>query len=247
MKLHILSDLHIEFGKFDVPETDADVLVFAGDIGVGTGGMEWISSLNINKPMIYVLGNHEYYHHEIGLVDEIKALAPSHVHVLDKDTVEIEGVRFLGCTLWADFMLFGAEDRVFCMQYAKRGMADFSLISMNGNQFTPQDSIHIHENNRNWLQDALSIPYAGKTAVITHHFPSPKSIHPRFKEDMLTPAFGSDLEAIIQRDKVDLWVHGHTHDIFDYHVNGTRIVCNPRGYVGYESDRGFVPNLVIEI
>lgn len=247
MKIQVLNDLHVEFGEFDTPSTDADVVVFAGDIGVGADGLDWIANQNIGKPIIYVLGNHEYYHHEIELIDEIKRRAPVNIHVLDNDAVEIMGVRFLGCTLWTDFLIFGSADKWFSIQHAKKAMADFELISFKGERFSPEDSISLHERDLDWLKCMLSIPFSGKTVVVTHHFPTSKSIHPRFAADLLTPAFGSQLDDLMDGERIALWIHGHTHDAFDYDVYGTRVVCNPRGYVGYERNENFQPDLVIEI
>ena len=73
MKIHILNDLHIEFGAFEPPPTDADVVVLAGDIGVGLEGLHWAQSCFSDKPVIYVPGNHEFYHHDIALINEFKA------------------------------------------------------------------------------------------------------------------------------------------------------------------------------
>jgi len=66
-------------------------------------------------------------------------------------------------------------------------------------------------------------------------------------KNVLTPAFASDLDELMGADRIDLWVHGHTHDAFDYELNGTRVVCNPRGYVGYDRDNGFNADLVVDI
>lgn len=247
MKIHVLSDLHIEFGDFTMPETDADVLVLAGDISVGMDAFEWIAKQGIEIPVVYVLGNHEYYRHEIGLAQELKRQAGNNIHVLDKDMIVIDGVRFLGCTLWTDFLIFGQADKPFSMRHANGGMADFHVITMKGRCFSPDDSIALHEAERKWLESQLSFAFDGATVVVTHHFPSAKSIHPRFASDMLTPAFGSDLEYMMNADKVALWVHGHTHDAFDYEVQGTRVVCNPRGYVGHERVDGFDAGLVVEV
>ena len=126
MKIQIVSDLHIESADFILPSTDADVIVLAGDIGVGLGGLEWIVEQYIDKPIIYVPGNHEFYQHDICLIDKLYADAPSNIYVLNNDMVEIQGVRFLGCTLWTDFELFGLSDKYFSVQQAKYNMADFS-------------------------------------------------------------------------------------------------------------------------
>ncbi len=247
MKIHVLSDLHIEFGDFSVPETEANVIVFAGDIGVGIDGLKWIESQEIDKPVIYVLGNHEFYHHDINLIDEIKAKAPENIHVLDTDTVEIDGVRFLGCTLWTDFLLFGAAEQWFAVQNAKKNMADFEVIKNNGRRFSPDDSMRLHEKSRDWLEGMLRIPFDGKTVVVTHHLPSFKSVHPRFQKNLLSPAFASHLDELMNQERVIMWIHGHTHDAYDYEINGTRVVCNPRGYFGYERTDEFKSDFVVEI
>ena len=113
MKLHILSDLHTEFAAFSPPETDADVVVLAGDIGVGLNGIEWAARRFPEVPVIYVPGNHEFYGHDIGLTDELKAAAPPNIHVLNNGRLEFDGVRFLASTLWTDFRLHGEGEAWF--------------------------------------------------------------------------------------------------------------------------------------
>ena len=247
MKLHILNDLHIEFGEFKIPETDADVIIMAGDIGVGMQGLAWIETQELDKPVIYVPGNHEFYHHDICMIDELKAKSPDNVHVLNDDAVTINGVRFLGSILWTDFLLFGEADKYFSVQCARKGMTDFEIIRINGKRFTPEDSIELHEKNRDWLNCMLSEPFSGETVVVTHHAPSSKSVPPRFEKNLLTPAFASNLEELMDKNRTALWVHGHTHDVFDYEVFGTRVVCNPRGYVAYQETVEFNPDLIVEI
>ena len=119
MKLHILSDLHTEFADFSPPETDANIVVLAGDIGIGAGGIEWAGRRFPKVPVIYVLGNHEFYDHDIGLTDDLKAIAPANIHVLSNNTLEFEGSRFLGSTLWTDFKLYGESEAWFARQRAK--------------------------------------------------------------------------------------------------------------------------------
>jgi hypothetical protein len=88
MKLHILSDLHTEFSDFSPPGTDADVVVLAGDIGVGTGGIDWAKRQFSDARVLYVPGNHEYYGHDIGDTDLLAAVAPANVQVLNDDTCD---------------------------------------------------------------------------------------------------------------------------------------------------------------
>ena len=247
MKLHILNDLHIEFEDFVPPATDADVVILAGDIGVGMEGLRWAEARYPDRPVIYVPGNHEFYHHDITLIDELRAEAPEQIHVLNDDQVVIDGVRFLGSILWTDFALFGEADKWFSVQRARQGMNDFAIIQNNGQRFSPDDSIKLHETSRIWLANRLAEPCSGKTVVVTHHCPSPRSVPPRFARDLLTPAFASNLEELMGGDRVALWIHGHTHDPFDYEVSGTRVVCNPRGYAPHALAPEFRPDLVMEI
>ena len=247
MKIHILNDLHIEFADFVLPETDADVLILAGDISVGLGGLEWLERQNFKKPVIYVPGNHEFYRHDFSLINEMNNHALPNVHVLNNSFVKINGVRFLGCTLWTDFGFFGEAGKFFAMQNASSSMADFSRIKYKGRTFSPNDAIELHTYSRNWLKCMLEENFDGKTVVVTHHAPSSGSVHPRYANDLLTAAFVSNLEDLMDGNRIALWVHGHMHDAFDYDVYGTRVICNPRGYVPYETETGFIPDLTLEI
>ncbi len=247
MKLHVLNDLHIEFAEFEPPAVDADVIVLAGDIGVGVDGLRWAESHFPDKPVIYVPGNHEFYHHDITLIDELKSSASHNIYVLNDDAVDIEGVRFLGSVLWTDFALFGEVDKYFSVQRARQGMNDFSLILNSGERFTPDDSIKLHEASRSWLAQMLAEPFIGKTVVVTHHAPSSRSVAQQFAEDLLTPAFASNLEELMGSDRVTLWIHGHMHDPFDYEIFGTRVICNPRGYAPFALTPSFRADFVVEV
>ena len=247
MKLHILNDLHIEFEDFAPPATDADVVILAGDIGVGMAGLSWAKIRFPDRPVIYVPGNHEFYHHDIALIDELKAQAPDHIHILNDDQVIIDGVRFLGSILWTDFGLFGEADKFFAMQQARQQVTDFSIIQNHGRRFTPEDAIQLHSASRDWLTAMLAEPFDGKTVVVTHHAPSSQSVHPRYARDLLTPAFASNLENLVEGDRVALWIHGHMHESFDYDIYGTRVVCNPRGYAPKALNEDFDQRYIIEI
>src|SRR5438128_2730449 len=98
MRLRVLSDLHLEFGDADLPDANADVLLLAGDIHMGREGRRWIRRHFADKPVVYVLGNHEFYRHSIpGLTETLKQeTARSHIHVLENTVVELGGFAFLG-------------------------------------------------------------------------------------------------------------------------------------------------------
>jgi hypothetical protein len=89
--------------------------------------------------------------------------------------------------------------------------------------------------------------FDGPTVVMTHH--SPGNIErSQYGQSILNYAYFAELENLIgYHDRVDLWVHGHTHKCADYMINETRVVCNPYGYHEYEANSGFDQNLIIEI
>jgi predicted phosphodiesterase len=253
MKINILSDLHLGFGAFERPVNDADVVILAGDISRPREAAAW--ALRFDKPVLYVLGNHEFYGSSIdGAASELKRLcAGTHVHVLDSTEIVIGRVRFLGTTLWTDFDLFGkGAEKAAAMAEARRLIRDFSRIRRVGAEdalFSPEDSAALFTAQADWLDQRLVKAHAGPTVVITHHAPSRKSIHGRFADSRLNACFVSDAEHLIGADRAQLWIHGHTHDSFDYFVNGTRVVCNPRGYAkgGVNENPLFDPDLMIEV
>jgi predicted phosphodiesterase len=253
MKLNILSDLHLGFGAMDRPINDAEIVVLAGDITRPREAISW--ALKFDKPVLYVPGNHEFYGSSIdGALEELRHLSKdTQVQVLDNREVVMGAVRFLGTTLWTDFELFdGQQKRTAAKAEAKRLMRDFSRIRVreaSAEIFTPDDSASLFRHNSAWLQSRLAADHAGPTVVITHHAPSRHSIHPRFADSLLNVCFVSDASHLMRADRVSLWIHGHTHDSFDHCVNGTRVVCNPRGYArgGVNENPVFDPNFIVEV
>ncbi len=255
MKLHILSDLHLEFGGLRLPEVDADVTVLAGDIGVGLQGIEWaLQAIPYHQPVVYVMGNHEFYGQRS--MPELwkkarEKVAGTHVYLLENEAVEIDGVRFLGSTLWTDFELFG--DRDTAMKSALDMNDYWSIITNSGagytsnraTRLTPKDTLRMHKESLAWLSNELTNRDSGPVVVVTHTAPHRGSLHPKYEHHPISPAFVSDLDGLVQR--ADLWIHGHTHDSFDYQVGECRVVCNPRGYAGRELNGDFDPGLVVEI
>jgi len=237
MKIHVLSDLHTEFTDFSPPVTDADVVVLAGDIGVGLGGIEWATHCLSKGPVIYVPGNHEFYDHDIGLTNELKVTAPANIHVLNNDKIEFDGVRFLASTLWTDFNLYGEGEAWFARQRAKQLIEDFASIKNGGRRFTPEDSVDIHKASKTWLVSELEKEFNGPTVVVTHHLPASSSVAKRYANDPLNPAFASRLEDVIEKYRPELWIHGHTHAPCDYELFGTRVRQN----------KGFQDGLVVEV
>lgn len=248
MRLHILSDLHLEFAPLGLPDPGADAVILAGDIHVQTRGVGWALEA-FRRPVIYVAGNHEYYGgHFKNTLQKMKERAKdTHVHVLDREEVVIEGVRFLAATLWTDFTVTG--NRVLAAMEARRRMSDYYQIRTGSyRRLRPTDVERDHFDAVTFLRAKLAEPFDGKTVVVTHHAPSTRSIAARFREDRshLNAAYVNRLEELLG-PPVSLWVHGHTHVSFDYELLGTRVVCNPRGYIPYEPNDEFDPALTVEV
>lgn len=250
MRIHVLSDLHIEFGDWSPPPTDADVVVLAGDIFTECAGPEWARRRFGDKRLIYVAGNHEFYGGQWQeVMQSMRAKAQAfEVELLEDQALVVGDVRFLGATLWTDFELDGnsVRDVDVAMRAARRQMNDYVLIHYNGRRFAPEDSRQLHFASRGWLQRELAKPFAGKTVVITHHLPHVRSIDPQFDGDVLNPAFVSHLPELVCAP-VDLWIHGHTHVSLDYAIAATRVVCNPRGYAPDDLNPRFRPDFVVEV
>lgn len=251
MKIQPLSDLHNEFFRARAPvppitDSDADVVVLAGDIDTGIAGLKWAAAEadRLGKGVVYVAGNHEFYHHDIALVDRLREFAAAHerIHFLERDAVVIGGVRFLGCTFWTDYRAAG--DPILAMLEVRRRLNDHYQIRKRPHLFLPEDALDLHELSRAWLQSQLAQPFDGKTVVVTHHGPSPVCHPPQFAIDALASAFWSDLTDLVER--ADVWCFGHTHHNIDVQVGKCRLVANQRGYPK-EGTRGYRPGLVIEL
>src|SRR5690242_3132924 len=128
MRLGILSDLHLEFAPLELPSVGADAVIFAGDIHVGREGVDWARQRLKEIPVVYVLGNHEFYRHALPrLTEQLKREChSSNVHVLENDAIQINGWTILGCTLWTDFKARGAPEPA--IQAAEGFMMDYSII-----------------------------------------------------------------------------------------------------------------------
>ena len=181
------------------------------------------------------------------------------IHLLDDSEAEVCGIRFVGGTLWTDFRVFESlQDPVVytreqCMGAVRNELADYFEIYANevvggviARTMTPRDTTRYHERTVAYIEEVLARPFDGPTVVVSHHAPHPRSIHRRYLDSPSSAAYASDLTWLIERYKPEFWLHGHVHDSFDYEVDQTRIICNPRGY-GSFPNLSFNPSLVLEI
>jgi len=254
IRLHVLSDLHTEMSPCTPGNPSCDVVVLAGDIGAGAdpgaGGVGWIEQACKGVPAVYVAGNHEHYGGSIaactGRLQELTRGTP--VHFLENDEIVLGGVRFLGCTLWTDFCLHGPDDREQAMRDAGRTLSDYDQIRKDpgGGRITPEDTLALHRASRAWLEDRLARDFPGPTVVVTHHAPSPRSVPGFALQKPIAPALASDLESLIEKARIDLWIHGHTHWCADYDLHGTRVLSNQKGYP-HAPVPGFCQDLVVTV
>ena len=254
MKIQVLSDLHVEAGNPIPPRAPgAMVVALAGDLApfrphvLRAAAKAWEGAVRI----FYVPGNHEFYHGEIDAVRAALAdtCAEVGIELLDRRSVVVDSVRFVGATLWTDFHLDGPARAPLARRVAQQYMSDFVGMIRHGNDtFTPIESERRHATDRAFIESELeTAARLGQTAVVmTHHAPTPRSIRPWFQGNPLNPAFASDLEAVISRYAPPLWIHGHMHDSIDEQLGATQVVANPGGYTPAENPL-FDPALCVEV
>ncbi len=264
MRLYVVSDLHLEtVPSWSIPERlpDFDVAVIAGDLHCPVArSIEQIASDPVlqGKPVLFVPGNHEF---DGGVLQDVLAdgfelaAAHPHIHLLHRRSVIINGVRFIGATLWTDYELNGTTRT--SMILAGQEMPDHKAIryrepSGHISRFMPWHTRREHKLDRAFIEAELALPFEGPTVVVTHHLPSGQSIATRFVGNPLNPAFASELAPPIVTLRPALWVHGHTHHSNDYRIGETRILSNPKGYGPFEGkprteNPGFDPAMIIDV
>lgn len=252
MKLRVVSDLHLEFAPLDLPSIGEDVLILAGDVDLAhraaLAGAKWAA----DRRVVQIAGNHEFY---AGAVWDHPTTLSILAHVasgnerlsfLDNASVVIDGVRFIGSTLWTDFAVEPRLSPMRAMFFAQTGLNDYRKIYTAPKQrLTADDTLRWHQAAVAYLTEALAEPHDGPTVVVTHMAPSAQSIWSGYRDSELNPAYASALDALVEASGAVLWVHGHTHTSFDYRIGKTRVICNPRGYVN--ENKMFDPDLIIEV
>jgi predicted phosphodiesterase len=200
--------------------------------------------------VLYIAGNHEFYHGKwVKSLNILKELCAryTNVHFLECDTVKIDDVQFIGGTLWTDMN----KGDPLTLHAVQSMMNDFRIIRNDDAGYTalkPATTMVRHRKMLEYIRIVIEGKFDDKFVVVGHHAPSALSIHENYKNDFLmNGAYASDLsEFILDHPQIKLWTHGHMHNVSDYTIGETRIICNPRGYVG-EPDSGWDPGLVIDI
>jgi Icc-related predicted phosphoesterase len=277
MKIALASDLHLEFGDIILTNSDgADVLILSGDILIAEDlhdhpvpttepsiklgqrqeaayrYRDFLKRCSEQFPhVIYIAGNHEFYHGKWPgsmktLRDECAEF--SNVYFLDKESKVISDVTFVGCTLWTDMN----QGDPITLHTIAREMNDFNIIRNDEKGYTklrPAQVMSDHRKAVEYIRDTVENGSGEKFVVVGHHAPSKLSTHPKYADDyVINGGYSSDLsEFILDHPKIKLWTHGHTHHSFDYVIGETRIVANPRGYIGYEAQADYFELKYFEI
>jgi Icc-related predicted phosphoesterase len=263
MKINLVSDMHLNFADIELP--GGDVLIMAGDIMeaghfrradnakkdtfLADRYRRFLAEeMPKYRKVIYVMGNHEHYNNSYDdTPDRLRRELPDNVHFLEQEGVQIDDVWFFGATFWTDMN----RGNPTSMQVIKQSMSDFRVIkfghgikmdSLYGdsyytNSFTPAYAASVFKDTVNKLRVFLDEHKDDKVVVVSHHAPSSMSIDPMYKDDHhMNGAYYSDLsELILDNPQIKTWVHGHMHNQSDYMIGDTRVVTNPRGYMGYET------------
>ena len=262
MKIALCSDLHLEFGDLFLKNTEnAEVLILSGDIMIAedlrkTAGKmnddaaaahstaagkrfrDFLSRVSFEFPhVVYIAGNHEFYHGKWNQSIEVlraECAKYENIYFLECDTKVIGDITFTGGTLWTDC---NKEDPL-TLHGLTGCMYDYTVIKNDSAGFTklrPMHTVYRHEKTMGYIKNVLDNT-EGKVVVVGHHAPSALSVHERYVGDtIMNGGFYSDLsEFILDHPKIILWTHGHMHDPWDYMIGDTRVVCNPRGYIGEE-------------
>lgn len=275
MIINLVSDTHLEFSDLKLP--GGDVLILAGDIcevknvkpeNYDPNGIMFNFEDRDKRPdryirffreectkyrkVFYVMGNHEHYHGRFDRsADIIRSFLPYNAVLLDNDVIEYQGVMFLGGTLWTDCN----NSDPLTVHALKDCMNDYRVVTnhyKDSNTYyklTPMETFKIHKKTLEYFKLMLLQNRDKPFIVITHHAPSFMSVHEKYKKDrLMNGGYASELgDFILDNPNIKYWVHGHMHDSVDYMIGNTRILSNPRGYVGYESDNGFDVNFTFEV
>ena len=262
MKINVISDLHLDFADLTLP--GGDVLILSGDICEARHLKKDMYNPDmvlfehedkLQRPdryyrflaeecskyreVVMVMGNHEHYGFNYQKTyAHIAANLPDNVTLLENQTHTIDDVTFVGATLWTDMN----KADPLTMYHMQSAMNDYRQVTMFNevknvyHRLTPEKTVEDHFKSKQFIAETVANKFDQKFVVVTHHAPSKASIKPQYAGDtLMNGAYSSDLsDFILENPQIKLWTHGHTHDVFDYMIGSTRVVCNPRGYQNYE-------------
>ncbi|WP_415891161.1 metallophosphoesterase [Neptuniibacter sp. SY11_33] len=256
MKILVYSDLHIELSPLTLPQQvweQVDIVVLAGDIGTAKKAIQWVKE-NVPEdiPVLWIWGNHEYYggHLASSRIKAVRALGEgSNIKILENNAIELNGIRFLGCTLWTDCRIH--EDKIstsLVTQEIADRMNDYRRIRTGGSyrKLRVSETVCEHLTSVRWLRSELAEPFDGPTVVITHHAPLLECLN-EVGDTLLDGAYASDLSEVVEEYRPNIWIYGHTHEKKDFMKGGTRLISNPRGYVSFGEETGFDETFIFEI
>jgi predicted phosphohydrolase len=249
VRIHVISDLHQEFGEIDVPSVACDCVVLAGDVSIKRRGLKWILRRFPDVPVIYICGNHEYYGEKLpSLTKHLGEEArDTNVHFLENDFVTIGGIHFFGCTLWTDMALHG--DWLAGAAQAAGDMNDYKRVRNSSRHYahlSPRDTRQLHLGSVEAMRRFFADHEPRNTVIVTHHAPSIRSLPERRHTELISCAYASHLDSFIEEFQPQLWIHGHIHHNSDYHIGKTHVLANPRAYPD-EPNKGFIPDLVVTL
>jgi Icc-related predicted phosphoesterase len=236
-----MSDLHLEFGKMEVDPEPADVLILAGDITTNAN-MHWINEQAKKfEAVIFVPGNHEYYRGSLdATLVKMRDRAAPNVHVLNNEVVEVKGQRFVGSTMWTNVNNYDPNIALRVMN----SLNDFQYIRFGGaDGYANKFSIFLWQELNRTAISFLRINVRPGDVVITHHAPHKKTDIERYGvNNPINHLYGSDLTELIYLTQPVVWHHGHLHESFDFNVENTKILANPRGYANHNKYEGGNPD-----
>lgn len=239
MQIQLISDIHIErgFNYRLIKNNGSDVLVLAGDVGVGVSLTSRVLQhfSDIYPYVVYVFGNHEFYSTEMDQTKTQVKEAVQHlnnVHILDASSVVINGVKFVGATLWTNF---NNGDPAVIWE-SGRYISDFQYIRKNGKSFTPMDAITEFTRDAAFIKNEVTTTSDMQCVVVTHFLPSLACVAPQYKDGgNLNYYFASELgNFIAMMNNVPYWMFGHTHSKIDVTIGNTKCIANPYGYHNLE-------------
>ncbi len=254
MKIRLLSDLHLEGYSFDYQYAGEDVLVLAGDIYTQDRMYQFLETIPSTLPVLFVAGNHEYYHGVFEYVNEyfyeLQETFPNFVFLNNRGTT-IGDVQFFGGTMFTNFTLHGIHEQWFGVQACKQ-INDFYMIKKVPNEcalelrdWTPQDHQTQHNIFCRELKAWIERTEGQKRVVISHFAPHAKTILPKYANSgPLNSYFTENMEDYMGWE--GLWLFGHTHAVVDVMIGDTRLLANAKGY-GYKEVLEFDPNFIVEI